>query len=50
MRDQRSKVLSFRPFELSIRNRLLTNVAKVVPLGAHRDMRNWLLRSANLTT
>jgi predicted ATPase/DNA-binding winged helix-turn-helix (wHTH) protein len=34
MSDQRDKVLSFGPFELSIRNRLLTNRAKVVPLGA----------------
>ena len=34
MIDQRGKVLSFGPFELSIGNRLLTNGAKVVPLGA----------------
>jgi hypothetical protein len=34
MSDQRSKVLSFGPFELSIGNRLPTNGAKVVPLGA----------------
>jgi predicted ATPase/DNA-binding winged helix-turn-helix (wHTH) protein len=34
MNDQRGKVLSFGPFELSIGNRLLTNGAKVVPLGA----------------
>jgi DNA-binding winged helix-turn-helix (wHTH) protein len=34
MSDQRGKVLSFGPFELSIGNRLLTNGAKVVPLGA----------------
>jgi predicted ATPase/DNA-binding winged helix-turn-helix (wHTH) protein len=33
MSDQRGKVLSFGPFELSIGNRLLTNGAKVVPLG-----------------
>src|ERR1700756_2830938 len=33
MSDQRGKVLSFGPFELSIGNRLLTNDAKVVPLG-----------------
>jgi hypothetical protein len=32
--DQRGKVLSFGPFELSIRDRLLTNGAKVVSLGA----------------
>src|ERR1700758_4036231 len=30
MSDQRGKVLSFGPFELSIGNRLLTNGAKVV--------------------
>src|SRR6202035_2729992 len=34
MSDQRSKSLSFGPFELSVGNRLLTNGAKVVPLGA----------------
>jgi len=34
MSDQRGKVLSFGPFELSIGNRLLTNGAKAVPLGA----------------
>jgi len=34
MSDQHRKVLSFGPFELSIGNRLLTNGAKVVPLGA----------------
>jgi predicted ATPase/DNA-binding winged helix-turn-helix (wHTH) protein len=34
MSDQRGKLLSFGPFELSIGNRLLTNGAKVVPLGA----------------
>jgi predicted ATPase/DNA-binding winged helix-turn-helix (wHTH) protein len=34
MSDQRGKVLSFGPFELSIENRLLTNGAKVVPLGS----------------
>jgi len=32
--DQHGKVVSFAPFELSIENRLLTNAAKVVPLGA----------------
>ena len=34
MSDRHGKVLSFGPFELSIGNRLLTNGAKVVPLGA----------------
>jgi hypothetical protein len=34
MSDQRGKVLSFGPFDLSIGNRLLTNSAQVVPLGA----------------
>jgi hypothetical protein len=34
MSDQHGKVLSFGPFELSIGNRLLTNGAKAVPLGA----------------
>lgn len=34
MNDPRGKVLTFGPFELSIANRLLTNGAKVVPLGA----------------
>jgi predicted ATPase/DNA-binding winged helix-turn-helix (wHTH) protein len=34
MSDQRDKVLSFGPFELSVGNRLLTNGAKVVPLGS----------------
>src|SRR5712672_4713811 len=34
MSDQRGKLLSFGPFELSIGTRLLTNGAKVVPLGA----------------
>ena len=34
MNDQNGKVLSFGPFELSIGNRLLTNGAKVVPIGA----------------
>lgn len=33
MSDQRGKVLSFGPFELSIGSRLLTNDARVVPLG-----------------
>jgi predicted ATPase/DNA-binding winged helix-turn-helix (wHTH) protein len=34
MSDQRGKVLSFGPFELSIGSRLLSNGTKVVPLGA----------------
>jgi DNA-binding winged helix-turn-helix (wHTH) protein len=34
MSDQRGKVLSFGPFELSIGNMLLANGAKIVPLGA----------------
>ena len=34
MNDQRGKVLSFGPFELSIGSRLLTNGEKAVPLGA----------------
>src|SRR5713226_2752477 len=34
MSDQCGKVLSLGPFGLSIGNRLLTNGAKVVPLGA----------------
>src|SRR5712671_6698986 len=34
MSDQRGKLLSFGPFELSIGTRLLTNGAKLVPLGA----------------
>ena len=34
MSGQRGTVLSFGPFELSIGNRLLTNGAKLVPLGA----------------
>src|SRR6266566_5958763 len=34
MSDQRGKVLGFGPFELSIGNRVLTNGAKVVPIGA----------------
>jgi DNA-binding winged helix-turn-helix (wHTH) protein len=47
--DQRSKVLSFGPFELSIGNRLLTNGAKVVPLGARAmDLLIVLVGQANL--
>jgi predicted ATPase/DNA-binding winged helix-turn-helix (wHTH) protein len=34
MSDRRSKLLNFGPFELSIGTRLLTNGAKIVPLGA----------------
>src|SRR5436305_11808288 len=34
MSDQRDKVLSFGPFELSVAGRILTNGANVVPLGA----------------
>jgi DNA-binding winged helix-turn-helix (wHTH) protein len=34
MSDHRGKVRSFGPFELSIGNVLLTNGAKIVPLGA----------------
>src|SRR5258705_4387969 len=48
MSDQRSKVLSFGPFELSIGNRLLTNGAKVVPLGARAmDLLIVLVEQAN---
>jgi predicted ATPase/DNA-binding winged helix-turn-helix (wHTH) protein len=46
--DQRSKVLSFGPFELSTGNRLLTNGAKVVPLGARAmDLLIVLVEQAN---
>jgi hypothetical protein len=49
MSDQRGKVLSFGPFELSIGNRLLTNGAKVVPLGARAmDLLIVLVEQANL--
>src|SRR5258707_3833954 len=42
------KVLSFGPFELSISNRLLTNGAKVVPLGARgMDILIVLVEQAN---
>jgi predicted ATPase/DNA-binding winged helix-turn-helix (wHTH) protein len=34
MNGQSGKILSFGPFELSIRSRLLTNGATIVPLGA----------------
>ena len=48
MSDQRRKVLSFGPFELSIGNRLLTNGAKVVPLGARAmDLLIVLVEQAN---
>jgi predicted ATPase/DNA-binding winged helix-turn-helix (wHTH) protein len=48
MNDQRGKVLSFGPFELSIGNRLLTNGAKVVPLGARAlDLLIVLVEQAN---
>jgi hypothetical protein len=48
MSDQRGKVLSFDPFELSIENRLLTNGAKVVPLGARAmDLLIVLMEHAN---
>ncbi len=48
MSDQRGKVLSFGPFELSIGNRLLTIGAKVVPLGARAmDLLVVLVEQAN---
>jgi predicted ATPase/DNA-binding winged helix-turn-helix (wHTH) protein len=48
MSDQRGKALSFGPFELSIGNRLLTNGAKVVPLGARAmDLLIVLVEQAN---
>src|SRR6201993_2265732 len=48
MNEQRGKVLSFGPFELSIANRLLTNGAKVVPLGARAmDLLIVLVEQAN---
>jgi predicted ATPase/DNA-binding winged helix-turn-helix (wHTH) protein len=48
MNDRRDKVLSFGPFELSIGNRLLTNGAKVVPLGARAmDLLIVLVEQAN---
>ena len=48
MSDQGGEVLSFGPFELSIGNRLLTNGAKVVPLGARAmDLLIVLLEQAN---
>src|SRR3982074_136070 len=48
MSDQRGKVLSFGPFELSIGSRLLTNGATVVPLGARAmDLLIVLVAQAN---
>jgi len=48
MSDQRGKVLSFGAFELSIGNRLLTNGAKVVPLGGRAmDLLIVLVEQAN---
>ena len=48
MSDQHGTVLSFGPFELSIGKRLLTNGAKVVPLGARAmDLLIVLLEQAN---
>jgi hypothetical protein len=48
MSDQHGKVLRFGPFELSIGNRLLTNGAKVVPLGARAmDLLIVLVEQAN---
>jgi DNA-binding response OmpR family regulator len=48
MGDQHGKVPSFGPFELSIGNRLLTDGAKVVPLGARAmDLLIVLVEQAN---
>ena len=48
MSDQRGKVLSFGPFELSIGNRRLTNGAKIVPLGGRAmDLLIVLVEQAN---
>lgn len=48
MSDQRGKVLSFGPFELSIGGRILTNGAKAVPLGARAmDLLIVLVEQAN---
>jgi predicted ATPase/DNA-binding winged helix-turn-helix (wHTH) protein len=48
MSDQRGKLLRFGPFELSIGTRLLTNGAKVVPLGARAmDLLIVLVEQAN---
>src|ERR1700739_3715117 len=49
MSDQHGKVLSFGAFEPSIENRLPTNGAKVVPLGARAmDILIVLVEQANL--
>jgi DNA-binding winged helix-turn-helix (wHTH) protein len=48
MSDQHGKVLRFGPLELSIGNRLLTNGAKIVPLGARAmDLLIVLVEQAN---
>ena len=48
MSDQHGKVLSFGPFGLSIGNRLLTNGAKVAPIGARAiDLLIVLVEQAN---
>src|SRR3982074_387325 len=48
MSDQRGQVLRFGPFELSIGSRLLTNGAKLVPLGARAmDLLIVLVEQAN---
>ena len=48
MSGQHGTVLSFGPFELSIGNRLLTNGATVVPLGARAmDLLIVLVEQAN---
>ncbi len=48
MGDQRGKVLSFGPFELSIGSMLLANGAKIVPLGARAmDLLIVLVEQAN---
>jgi predicted ATPase/DNA-binding winged helix-turn-helix (wHTH) protein len=48
MSDQRGKVLSFGPFELSIGSRRLTNGTKVVPLGGRAmDILIVLVEQAN---
>src|SRR6202048_4359075 len=48
MSDQRGKMLSFGPFELSIGKRLLTNGVKGVPLGARAmDLLIILVEQAN---
>ena len=48
MSGQHGTVRSFGPFELSIGNRLLTNGAKVVPLGARAmDLLIVLVEQAN---